>query len=143
MKKVVYNNCFGGFNLSPLAETQYRAKKGIALTWYQGVGEYPYSTFERVTDLEAVSKLAYRLSASTKDLGDKVKDIPGDCYFYKSYHEVEERADPDLIEVIEKLGDRANGFCASLAIAEIPDGADFEIDKHDGDESVVPSRISR
>ena len=30
--KIAYNACFGGFGLSPLAETEYAKRKGIDLT---------------------------------------------------------------------------------------------------------------
>ena len=48
----------------------------------------------------------------------------------------------DLIAVIEELGDVANGFCAKLAIQEIPDGAEYEITEYDGFEGVEPPRQS-
>ena len=143
--KVAYNNCFGGFNLSPLAETEYRKKKGITLTWYEGLGDFPYKSFRKIQDIAELTeknKSAYLLVASNIDLGDKVEKIPDDNYFYESWGEDENRADPDLIEVIERLGEKANGFCASLAIKEIPDGAQFEITEYDGNEDVVPPRMS-
>lgn len=46
------------------------------------------------------------------------------------------RADPLLIQVVEELGTRANGSCAELAIVEIPDGIEWEINEYDGSESV-------
>lgn len=53
-----------------------------------------------------------------------------------------DRDDPLLIEAIETLGSEAvSGFCASLAIADIPDGVEWEIDEYDGWESVVPPRM--
>lgn len=143
--KVVYNNCFGGFSLSPLAETEYRAKKGITLTWYEGVGEYPYESYRKINDISILSennRSAFSLTASNADLGDEVKKIPNDNYFFDSWYGDENRSDPDLIEVIERLGEKANGMCAKLAIEEIPDGASFEITEYDGRESVEPPRMS-
>jgi len=140
--KVAYNACFGGFSLSPLAEAEYQKKKGVDLTWYKGVGSYPYSSYDKV-DTEGLSEVglsAFSLSASNKDLGDKVSKIPDENTFYDSWYGTENRSDQDLIDVIEKLGDKANGDCASLAIEEIPDGAEFEIEEYDGNESVVPPR---
>ena len=40
-----------------------------------------------------------------------------------------------LIEVVELLGDKANGFCANLKIAEISTTM-YRIDEYDGFESV-------
>ena len=47
-----------------------------------------------------------------------------------------DRTDPKLVEVVEKLGDRANGSCAELRVIEIPDGIDWYIDNYDGMETV-------
>ena len=47
-----------------------------------------------------------------------------------------ERTDPDLIRVIEQLGDEADGSCARLDIVDIPDGINWEIDDYDGKESI-------
>lgn len=48
----------------------------------------------------------------------------------------DDRADPILIQVVEELGDEANGKCAKLRIVEIPDGVDYEISEYDGNEHV-------
>ena len=42
------------------------------------------------------------------------------------------RADPDLIEVVEELGEKAEGDCAKLKIVEIPDGVKWTIEEYDG-----------
>jgi len=47
------------------------------------------------------------------------------------------RDDPVLIEVIEELGDAANGDHAELAIVEIPDDVEWEISEYDGSEHVA------
>ena len=142
--KVAYNSCYGGFSLSPIAETEYQNKKGVTLTWYKGNGVYPYDNFTRIADLESINARysMFRLTASTKDLGKNIEKVPEDCYYYKSWHGEKDRSDPDLIEVIERLGDKANGSCAKLAIFEIPDGAEFEITEYDGNEGVEPPRQS-
>lgn len=47
------------------------------------------------------------------------------------------RTDPALIETIEKLGAKANGRCASLAITELPAGTKYLIANYDGAERVM------
>jgi len=142
--KVAYNACYGGFSLSPIAETEYQKLKGVTLTWYKGNGSYPYASFTRVEDIENINARdsIFDLKASRKDLGETIDKIPKDCYYYESWHGGEKRSDVDLIDVIERLGDRANGSCAKLAIKEIPDGAEFEITEYDGNEDVEPPRMS-
>lgn len=47
-----------------------------------------------------------------------------------------ERHDPILIDVIEELGELANGDCAKLAIEELDAGTQYRIDEYDGNESI-------
>ena len=49
------------------------------------------------------------------------------------------RDDPKLISAVEELGlEESGGYCAKLAIVEIPDEAtDWDIDEYDGWESVI------
>ena len=61
--------------------------------------------------------------------------LPWDRYGY-AYNSEHERNDPKLVEVVERLGDKANGRCAYLRVIEIPDGIDWEIDDYDGMETV-------
>lgn len=46
------------------------------------------------------------------------------------------RTDPHLIQVIEELGDEANGMCAKLRIEELSKGTLYRIDEYDGNESI-------
>lgn len=63
-----------------------------------------------------------------KELG-----IERDSYGYE-YRD--KRTDPELISVIEKLGDKANGQYAQIEIVEIPDGIAWEINEYDGIETI-------
>ena len=47
------------------------------------------------------------------------------------------RHHPLLIQVIEELGEDANGACAQLKIVEIPSDADYMIDEYDGFEHIA------
>jgi hypothetical protein len=47
------------------------------------------------------------------------------------------RDDPDLIRVIEELGQQANGRFAKLKIVEIPSDVKWQIDEYDGLEWVA------
>lgn len=53
------------------------------------------------------------------------------------YHRGIPRADPVLIQVIEEMGEAANGGFASLHITEVPSGTKYRIDEYDGMESVM------
>lgn len=47
-----------------------------------------------------------------------------------------ERDDPVLVEVVEKLGMKANGSCAKLYIEDLPKGTLYRITEYDGYESI-------
>lgn len=47
-----------------------------------------------------------------------------------------DRTDPKLVEVVEKLGLRANGECADLKIVDIPEDIEYYIDDYDGVETI-------
>ena len=47
------------------------------------------------------------------------------------------RDDPILVQVVEQLGEKADGFCASLKVVEIPDGVNWQIQEYDGNEHIA------
>lgn len=47
------------------------------------------------------------------------------------------RHDPVLVQVVEELGEAANGRQADLRIANVPAGSKYRIDAYDGNESVM------
>ena len=111
--KIVVNSCFGGFGLSHKAVMLYAQKKGLTL--YPKLGSFRLWEYYTTPDMDSRS------------------------YFYLEGDV--ERNDPTLVEVVEELGKAADGSYARLRIVEIPDGAAWEIDEYDGQESVrEPSR---
>lgn len=56
-----------------------------------------------------------------------------DSYGYEYEYD---RANPELVRVVEELGSEANGAYASLKVIEIPDGVNWEIEQYDGYETV-------
>ena len=61
-------------------------------------------------------------------------DITGAMGF--SVYDIE-RTDPALVQVVEELGEAANGRSAALRIVELPAGTLYRIDEYDGVESVM------
>jgi hypothetical protein len=47
------------------------------------------------------------------------------------------RDDAALIQVVEELGDAADGACADLKIVQVPDEVDWYIEEYDGNEWVA------
>ncbi len=48
-----------------------------------------------------------------------------------------DRDNPFLVQVVEELGDKANGKFAQLTITKIPDDVDWKVSSYDGVEHVV------
>jgi hypothetical protein len=110
MTKIAYNACFGGFSLSDKAVLLAR-KLSDDPKW--GGCTLP---------------------------GEMFSDGSGPCESHmKDSNHLDykhPRTDAILIQVIEQLGKEANGSCANLAIAEVPEGGKYRIDEYDGSESV-------
>lgn len=133
MKKVVINNCHGGFGLSELAIQRYAELSGFNV--------YFYCTDFENGDRDTVKRWNPKHSTLTtyaikQDLGETTtSEILNKAEWF---HDRDlDRSDPILIQVIEELRDKANGFCASLKIVEIPDDIDYEIAEYDGLEHVA------
>lgn len=117
MKKVVINTCFGGFGLSDEAVERWAELKGIKLSARQETkfgGSYWY-----------------------------VDDIHDDDHYFSSHSvcKYDEpgwgRDDAILVQVVEELGENANGWAAELKIVEIPDDVKWHIHEYDGVEHVA------
>jgi len=112
--KVAINRCYGGFGLSEAAVDALLIRKGIAFvktpSKYESLCGPDYYTPGHVNE---------------------------DEHYISTYSLHDNRADPDLIAVIEQLGKKANGSCADLKIVEIPDDVEWEISEYDGNEHVA------
>ena len=129
--KVILNKCYGGFGISKAGYELYAKKKGIEIFAYklECVNDKP---IYRKTDIgSSIFTITF-----TKDFGDYIElsDDNSEKYFLelRSNH----REDPVLIEVVEELGERANGPFSKLVVVDIPDGMEYEIDDYDGVETL-------
>ena len=105
--KIVINSDYGGFSLSDEAIEAYAERKGITLR-----------KEERNSD--SVLSSDYYLD---NDEWFNCREIP--------------RNDPTLVAVVEKLGVKADGFCATLKVVEIPEDVDWYVEEYDGNEWVA------
>ena len=108
MTKIVYNACFGGFGLSP-----------VALKRYAELTELSYSE-------EVYEGTMPKFFASMHDKNGE----------YVSERDLS-RNDPVLIQVVEELGKNANSRFSDLRIKELPAGTKYRIDEYDGNESIM------
>lgn len=136
--KIVLNNDYGGFNLSPIALYMYLMAKGQTAYFYIDVSIY---------DDNYQKEYEYRL-VSLKEI-ETVNHINVFCtptYQGKILHNIIEdviyssdidRTDPDLVSVVEVLGPFASGRYSNLIVEEIPDGTLYKLDTYDGMESLI------
>jgi hypothetical protein len=110
--KVVINRCYGGFGLSDDAVMRYAELKGINLVMEPSDSKIMGATF----------------------YVDGIKD---DKHYFSYYDLSSDRSDPFLIQVVEEMGDKANGWAAELRIVDIPDEVEWEIEEYDGIEWVA------
>ena len=128
MTKIVYNACYGGYSLSHEAMMRYAEIKGITL--YTRVIYNVHQYF--LCPPEEYDRIHAEESANTVGL-DRYKRS-NELHF--SYSHIS-RTDPVLVQVVEELGEKANGLCADLQIRELPAGTLYRFDEYDGFESVV------
>ena len=120
--KIVINRCFGGFGLSTEAVAEYAKLKGLkhvrTQSRYLGDG--------------------YDLLTPNFDLPDVITDAQWNDEKNKIHSDRDiERSDQDLVLVVEKLGEKANGHHTKLEVVEIPDGIEYTIEEYDGNEHVA------
>ena len=136
--KIVINTSYGGFGLSKKAILKYLELCEITPYFYKRDPDAsPTKSFYIKITIEEYlnNNKLFNLIILKKDFGDRVlwtREMNADFF---SDDDIK-RTDPNLIKVIELLGQQANGKFANLKIVEIPNGVDWMIEDHDGDEYV-------
>jgi hypothetical protein len=137
MAKVVINCCYGGFGISRKAVERYLEIKG---TPYWITEDTKFKSFGLYTvwlvppEQRPESKEGEAFYAMTMDDRKAYNEEYSNNTWYP--HDVS-RDDSILIQVIEELGEEANGDHASLKIVNIPDGVEWQIEEYDGKEWVA------
>lgn len=119
--KVVINTEYGGFNLSHKAFL-----KLIERGWKVTVYTDDYRIADPNADLVDISGLDFR------PIGKESHYI-----FSDKRTQEEIRCHPDVIAVVEELGEEANGPYSKLKIVEIPDDVAWTIEDYDGKEWIA------
>lgn len=135
--KIVINKCYGGFGLSHAAVMRYGELKGMTL-YPEKHPEYPsLTTYWRVPP---ESRLTPLLSGAFYAATQEERIEHNRRYSAQTlYDRTIPRDDPALVQVVEELGEKANGNYASLQVVEVPDDVSWEIDDYDGNERIAES----
>jgi hypothetical protein len=152
--KIVINSCFGGFSLSPAAVKRLAELKGKECYFFKtdlssqkkrgGFFTYTPATMEEVssnpmwTAFDIPNPEEVLTSGRDWDeMSQEERAESNNLYFtHQLTSRPDNRIDPDLIRVVEELGEAANGSCAQLKVIEIPDGIEYFIDEYDGIETI-------
>lgn len=148
--KVVINNCFGGFSLSPRGVKAYAERKGWPCFFFDCPIRGPK---RRLSDEEAFAAsgmfgpCAYKVASVEElppsqenwhELSEEERKASNQAWEDASISNIDiERHDHDLVAVVEALGHAAEGACARLKVVEIPDGIEYEIQEYDGNEHIA------
>lgn len=127
--KIVVNKCYGGFGISLEALLALIEKKSEIVKKYT-FKEY-YGSEKTNTEFKSFKK-GYKYEWVKFYL---VKDDI--VYALDDDDENKLRSHLDLIELVEKLGEKANGDFADLVIVEIPDDVEWQIEEYDGNEHIA------
>jgi hypothetical protein len=136
--KVVINKCFGGFSLSPEATLEcYRLGMTDIATpvdeYFRGDRD-PNDRLGRNTALNEWRQ--YLAGGSSNRTGKMFLTVFSPDEKFVLSNRPSNRSDAVLVQVVESMGEKADGACADLRVVEIPDGIEYEIDEYDGLESI-------
>lgn len=140
MYEIVLNKCFGGFGLSPLALSELCKRKGVDCYVYvesnTNKGEYI-----QTSPIDVPPSKGFFTIYINKDLGKVINVYDLSKEDYVDLGDYIPRHDKDLVEVVKKLGDDANGYCADLRVEKISSKL-YKINDYDGSETImVPENI--
>lgn len=141
--KIAINKCYGGFGLSPEAMLKLyeRGVTEIATPvekyWPPEEREEMDRKYPTLGYARAIREWREYLAGVDKGRGLFLTVFSPDEKFVLNAGREINRAHPELLRVIEEMGDAANGPCAELAIVEIPDGTEWQIEEYDGREWIA------
>lgn len=137
--KVVINRCYGGFGLSAAAYQAYCERKKRPCYFFARNyrdGEFVFNG--PVPAAKVDTPKTYMFFAV--DDPACTEALLSDNKWYRAhviYAGDIPRHDPDLVSVVESLGEKASGQLSKLHVVEVPDGTNYEIDDYDGMERVA------
>lgn len=128
--KVVINTCFGGFGLSPEAllelwDAGVTDIGTLATEWFKNGG----------MKVELNRWRKYKTAKKKPNVWNITVFSPDEKYVL--YYGGILRDNEELVRVVEKLGDKANGDAAELSVVDIPDDVKWEISNYDGKEHIA------
>ena len=136
MTKVVINTCHGGFGLSHEAVLLYLDRSGRQV-WVEendkfgGLIPFTYYLVPPEQRIEGDPGNWHEMTLAERQAHNA-------AYSDTVFHDRDlARDDPDLVAVVQELGNQANGRHAELKIVDIPDDVNWYVEEYDGREWVA------
>jgi hypothetical protein len=137
IRRIVINDCFGGFGISNDAVLRYLELLGKPV-WSE-IDE-KWKSLE-IWKYWLVPPEADRVEPSPSNWGEMTvaeRVAHNQAYKQQVFNPMDiARDDAYLVQVIEELGELANGKHAKLKVVEIPVDVDWQIEEYDGNEWVA------
>jgi hypothetical protein len=135
-RKIVISSTPGGFGLSPEATLELYRRRSIAIVARRVEDFFPEKGDGSSLDFhEQIYRWRDYFSLG-KPLSPFQIYFSTDEMFVLTYQNIA-RDDSDLVEVVEKLGAKANGPFSTLEIIEIPDDVVWHVEECEGLEHVA------
>ncbi len=135
MRKIVINRCHGGFSLSKEACQRYWDIKGQRV-WIEDDTQFKSLGIFTVWLVPAEDRVVESTNRATISIEER--RAFNEKYASQTWYDRDvERDDPVLVQVVEELGEKADGRHAGLGIVEIPNDVEWVIDEYDGLEWVA------
>lgn len=126
------------FLLSTLAKEMIAERKGMTVYKYGiGRGDIDQKATYNPKRKDECKYVYFRYTSQYLGDNPTLREIlrSGACVDLR-FKKENQRTDPDLIAVIEQLGNRASRKYKKIVVVEIPDGVEWHIENHDGEEIV-------
>ena len=135
--KVVINRCFGGFSLSKEGVARYCELAGLPC-FIEDDPRFPSMGLFTCWLLPEAERLESKEGEAFYALSMEERKAYNEAYSEQTlYCRDIERNDPYLVQLVEENSELYSGRCAELAVVEIPDGVNYEIEEYDGREHVA------
>lgn len=149
--KLVINKCFGGFGLSQRGIRRWCELKGRPCFFFShkrnASGNLMLGKFAPSTDETDSYVFTFDIPnpdeviPSSDNWRTMTAEQRAESNRLWSQHSISAcdipRDDPDLVRVVEELGEEANGSCSKLSVVVIPDGVEWTVEEYDGNEHVA------
>lgn len=131
--KVVINKSYGEFRLSlALLDRAIKENKtSLFKTYKYGDTQFTHDWSNFVKHSLTKTYRGYKTDSYESCLYDEKSKV-----LYKHNYEII-RHDPNLVELVETMGKDASGMFSNVAVIEIPDGIEYEVEEYDGKEWIA------